>query len=154
MKILVINGVNMNFLGIRNKEVYGNRDYNYLLEMIEKKAKELGVDVECFQSNHEGDIVDKLQEAYFEKPLGIVINPAAFTHTSVAIRDALESLDCIKVEVHISNISDREEFRHRSITQPVCTGQIAGLGLYGYSLAMEYIIEQTKSWFDIKIVIK
>ena len=145
MKILVINGVNMNFLGIRNKEVYGNRDYNYLLEMIEKKAKELGVDVECFQSNHEGDIVDKLQEAYFEKPLGIVINPAAFTHTSIAIRDALESLDCIKVEVHISNISDREEFRHRSITQPVCTGQIAGLGLYGYSLAMEYIIEQTKS---------
>lgn len=145
MKILVINGVNMNFLGIRNKEVYGNRDYNYLLEMIEKKAKELGVDVECFQSNHEGDIVDKLQEAYFEKPLGIVINPAAFTHTSVAIRDALESLDCIKVEVHISNISDREEFRHRSITQPVCTGQIAGLGLYGYALAMEYIIEQTKS---------
>lgn len=145
MKILVINGVNMNFLGIRNKEVYGNRDYNYLLEMIEKKAKELGVDVECFQSNHEGDIVDKLQESYFEKPLGIVINPAAFTHTSVAIRDALESLDCIKVEVHISNISDREEFRHRSITQPVCTGQIAGLGLYGYTLAMEYIIEQTKS---------
>lgn len=145
MKILVINGVNMNFLGIRNKEVYGNRDYNYLLEMIEKKAKELGVDVECFQSNHEGAIVDKLQEAYFEKPLGIVINPAAFTHTSVAIRDALESLDCIKVEVHISNISDREEFRHRSITQPVCTGQIAGLGLYGYALAMEYIIEQTKS---------
>ena len=145
MKILVINGVNMNFLGIRNKEVYGNKDYSYLVEMIDKKAKELGVDVECFQSNHEGDIVDKLQEAYFEKPLGIVINPTAFTHTSVAIRDALESLDCIKVEVHISNISDREEFRHRSITQPVCTGQIAGLGLYGYSLAMEYIIEQTKS---------
>lgn len=145
MRILVINGVNMNFLGIRNKEVYGNRDYNYLLEMIEKKAKELCVDVECFQSNHEGAIVDKLQEAYFEKPLGIVINPAAFTHTSVAIRDALESLDCIKVEVHISNISEREEFRHRSITQPVCTGQIAGLGLYGYTLAMEYIIEQTKS---------
>ena len=114
MKILVINGVNMNFLGIRNKEVYGNKDYSYLLKMI-------------------------------EEPLGIVINPAAFTHTSVAIRDALESLDCIKVEVHISNISDREEFRHRSITQPVCTGQIAGLGLYGYTLAMEYIIEQTKS---------
>lgn len=145
MKILVINGVNMNFLGIRNKEVYGNKDYSYLVEMIDKKAKELGVDVECFQSNHEGAIVDKLQEAYFEKPLGIVINPAAFTHTSVAIRDALESLDCIKVEVHISNISDREEFRHKSLTQPVCTGQIAGLGLNGYTLAMEYIIEQTKS---------
>ena len=145
MKILVINGVNMNFLGIRNKEVYGNRDYSYLLKMIDKKAKELGVDVECFQSNHEGAIVDKLQEAYFEKLAGIVINPAAFTHTSVAIRDALESLDCIKVEVHISNISDREEFRHKSLTQPVCTGQIAGLGLSGYTLAMEYIIEQTKS---------
>lgn len=145
MKILVINGVNMNFLGIRNKEVYGSKDYSYLLEMIDKKAKELGVDVECFQSNHEGAIVDKLQEAYFEKPAGIVINPAAFTHTSVAIRDALESLDCIKVEVHISNISEREEFRHKSLTQPVCTGQIAGLGLSGYTLAMEYIIEQTKS---------
>ena len=145
MKILVINGVNMNFLGIRNKEVYGNKDYSYLLKMIDKKAKELGVDVECFQSNHEGAIVDKLQEAYFEKTAGIVINPAAFTHTSVAIRDALESLDCIKVEVHISNISDREEFRHKSLTQPVCTGQIAGLGLSGYTLAMEYIIEQTKS---------
>nr|WP_314099165.1 type II 3-dehydroquinate dehydratase [uncultured Lachnoanaerobaculum sp.] len=145
MKILVINGVNMNFLGIRNKEVYGNKDYSYLLKMIDKKAKELGVDVECFQSNHEGAIVDKLQEAYFEKTAGIVINPAAFTHTSVAIRDALESLDCIKVEVHISNISEREEFRHKSLTQPVCTGQIAGLGLSGYTLAMEYIIEQTKS---------
>ena len=145
MKILVINGVNMNFLGIRNKEVYGNKDYSYLLKMIDKKAKKLGVDVECFQSNHEGAIVDKLQEAYFEKPAGIVINPAAFTHTSVAIRDALESLDCIKVEVHISNISEREEFRHKSLTQPVCTGQIAGLGLSGYTLAMEYIIEQTKS---------
>ena len=145
MKILVINGVNMNFLGIRNKEVYGNKDYKYLLELIDKKADELGVKVECFQSNHEGDIVDKLQEAYFEKIDGIVINPAAFTHTSVAIRDALESLDCIKVEVHISNISDREDFRHKSLTLPVCTGQIAGLGLNGYTLAMEYIVEQTKS---------
>lgn len=140
MKILVINGVNMNFLGIRNKEVYGNKDYNYLLKMIEEKAKELKVEVECFQSNHEGAIVDKLQEAYFEDVAGIVINPAAFTHTSVAIRDALESLGCIKVEVHISNISDREEFRHKSLTQPVCNGQIAGLGLDGYTLAMEYIV--------------
>ena len=96
MKILVINGVNMNFLGIRNKEVYGNKDYNYLLKMIEEKAKELKVEVECFQSNHEGAIVDKLQEAYFEDVAGIVINPAAFTHTSVAIRDALERLGCTK----------------------------------------------------------
>lgn len=143
MKILVINGVNMNFLGIRNKEVYGNRDYNYLLELIKKRADELNIEAECFQSNHEGDIVDKIQSAYFEKIAGIVINPAAFTHTSVAIRDALESLDCIKVEVHISNISDREDFRHKSLTQPVCTGQIAGLGLSGYLLAMEYIVEQT-----------
>ena len=143
MKILVINGVNMNFLGIRNREVYGNRDYNYLLDLIKKKADELNIEVECFQSNHEGDIVDKLQQAYFEKPAGIVINPAAFTHTSVAIRDALESFDCIKVEVHISNISNREDFRHKSLTQPVCTGQIAGLGLSGYTLAMEYIVAQT-----------
>lgn len=145
MKILVINGVNMNFLGIRDKEVYGSMDYNYLLDMIQNKAKELGVEVECFQSNHEGTIVDRLQEAYFENIAGIVINPAAFTHTSVAIRDALESLDCIKVEVHISNISDREDFRHRSLTQSVCTGQIAGLGLDGYTLAIEYIAERIKS---------
>ena len=141
MKILVINGVNMNFLGIRNREVYGNKDYKYLIQMIEEKARELKVDVECFQSNHEGAIVDKLQDAYFEKVEGIVINPAAFTHTSVAIRDALESLGCIKIEVHISNISEREEFRHRSLTQPICSGQIAGLGLDGYTLAMEYIVK-------------
>ena len=115
MKILVINGVNMNFLGIRNREVYGNKDYKYLIQMIEEKARELKVDVECF--------------------------PEAFTHTSVAIRDALESLGCIKIEVHISNISEREEFRHRSLTQPVCSGQIAGLGLDGYTLAMEYIVK-------------
>lgn len=141
MKILVVNGVNMNFLGIRNREVYGNKDYNYLIQMIEEKARELKVNVECFQSNHEGAIVDKLQDAYFEKVEGIVINPAAFTHTSVAIRDALESLGCIKIEVHISNISEREEFRHRSLTQPVCNGQIVGLGLDGYTLAMEYIVK-------------
>ena len=120
MKILVINGVNMNFLGIRNKEVYGNKDYNYLLKMIEEKAKELKVEVECFQSNHEGAIVDKLQEAYFEDVAGIVINPAAFTHTSVAIRDALESLSCIKVEVHISNISVKSESRYLSVTHRLC----------------------------------
>ena len=98
MKILVINGVNMNFLGIRNKEVYGNKDYNYLLKMIEEKAKELKVEVECFQSNHEGAIVDKLQEAYFEDVAGIVINPAAFTHT------ATKALQSVSQGVSISSI--------------------------------------------------
>ena len=139
MKILVINGVNMNFLGIRNKEVYGNKDYNYLLKMIEEKAKELKVEVECFQSNHEGAIVDKLQEAYFEDVAGIVINPAAFTHTSVAIRDALESLGCIKVEVHISNIYKREPIRQRSLIAEACRGTISGFGLDGYRLAIEAV---------------
>jgi len=137
MKILVINGVNMNFLGIRNREVYGNKDYNYLIQMIEEKARELKVDVECFQSNHEGAIVDKLQDAYFEKVEGIVINPAAFTHTSVAIRDALESLGCIKIEVHISNVHARETIRHQSMIAAACKGVICGFGLDSYRLAVE-----------------
>lgn len=144
MKILVINGANLNFLGIRDTSVYGKKDYAYLKEILEQKAVKDGFEIEIFQSNHEGEIIDRLQKAYFEGLAGIVINPGAFTHYSYAIRDALESLDMIKVEVHISNIHKREEFRHTSVTAPVCTGQIAGLGLKGYELAIDYILEETK----------
>ena len=135
MKILVINGPNLNFLGIRDKKIYGTQDYEYLVNMLHDKARELGIDIETWQSNHEGAIIDKLQEAYFEHEKGeldgIVINPGAYTHYSYAIRDALAPLDFPKYEVHISDIHSREDFRHVSVTLPECTKQIAGKGLEG-----------------------
>ncbi len=140
MRILVINGPNLNFLGIREKGIYGKEDYDYLLGLLENKAKELGITVETFQSNCEGEIIDRLQKAYYDKADGIIINPGAYTHYSYAIRDALSSLTVPKVEVHISNIHQREEFRHTSVTAPVCNGQITGLGLEGYLLAVDAII--------------
>ncbi len=138
MKILVINGPNINFLGIREKGIYGNQDYAYLEKLINEKARELDADVEIFQSNHEGAIIDRIQQAYYDKVDGIVINPGAFTHYSYAVRDALASVaDIPKIEVHISNVHTREEFRHTSVTVPVCNGQVVGLGLNGYLYAME-----------------
>jgi 3-dehydroquinate dehydratase-2 len=140
MKILVINGPNINFLGIREKGIYGNQDYAYLEKLINDKANELGVEVEVFQSNHEGAIIDKIQQAYYDKVDGIVINPGAFTHYSYAVRDALASVaDIPKIEVHISNVHTREEFRHTSVTVPVCNGQVLGLGLNGYLYAVQAI---------------
>lgn len=139
MKILVLNGPNINFLGIREKGIYGTRDYEALVEMIEERAQELGVEVEIFQSNYEGALIDKIQENY-QRADGIIINPGAYTHYSYALRDALASLEVPKIEVHISNIHKREEFRHISVTAPVCTGQIAGLGFAGYLLAMEALV--------------
>jgi 3-dehydroquinate dehydratase-2 len=141
MRILVINGPNLNFLGIREKGIYGTQDYSYLLRLLEEKAREKQFELETFQSNGEGEIIDRLQKAYYDQVDGIVINPGAYTHYSYAIRDALSSLAIPKIEVHISNIHQREEFRHTSVTAPVCTGQIAGLGLQGYLLAIEAIIE-------------
>ena len=139
MKILVINGPNLNFLGIREKGVYGTQNYDDLLQMISDKAKELDAAAEVFQSNHEGAIIDRIQDAYFDGTEGIVINPGAFTHYSYALRDALSSVEIPKVEVHISNVHKREEFRHTSVTAPVCDGQVLGLGLKGYALAMDYL---------------
>lgn len=142
MKILVINGPNINFLGIREKGIYGDENYDVLVDRIKDKAKNLGIEVEVFQSNHEGVIIDKIQEAYYSKVDGIVINPGAYTHYSYAIRDALASVAAIpKIEVHISNIHTREEFRHTSVTAQVCTGQVVGLGLRGYLYALEAITE-------------
>ncbi len=137
-KLLVINGPNINFIGIREKGVYGSDNYESLVKMIEDKAAELGVAVEVFQSNHEGAVIDKIQQAYYDKVDGIAINPGAWTHYSYAIRDALASVEAIpKIEVHISNVHKREEFRHISVTAPVCTGQVVGLGLKGYLYALE-----------------
>lgn len=145
MKILVINGPNLNFLGIRERSVYGNQDYNYLCNMIKDKAAADGDEVECYQSNHEGAIIDRLQEAYSDGTKGIVINPGAYTHYSYAIHDALKSLeDIIKVEIHISDIQSREEFRKVSVTAPACDKQIYGHGLNGYLEAMDFIHEALK----------
>ncbi len=141
MKLLVINGPNLNFLGIREKNIYGNQDYEYLCNMIKEKAALIGAEVECYQSNHEGAIIDRLQQAYSDGTEGIVINPGAYTHYSYAIHDALKSLeDIIKVEVHISDIQAREEFRKTSVTAPACHKQIYGHGLNGYTEAMDYIL--------------
>ena len=142
MKLLVINGPNINFLGIREKGIYGSQNYEALVKSIEDHAIKLDIEIEVFQSNSEGAIIDKIQEAYYSKVDGIVINPGAFTHYSYAIRDALASIEDIpKIEVHISNVHKREEFRHVSVTASVCTGQVVGLGLKGYLYAMEALIE-------------
>ena len=141
MNILVINGPNLNFLGIREKGIYGTTDYAGLVKMIENKGKESDNDITVFQSNHEGAIIDRIQEAYFDGTEGIVINPGAFTHYSYAIRDALASVDIPKVEVHISDITKREEFRKISVTKDACQKQIYGRGLEGYMEAIDFLIE-------------
>lgn len=141
-KILVINGPNLNFLGIREKNIYGSENYDSLVKMIEDYAKEKGFEAECYQSNHEGAIIDKIQEAYYRGIDGLVINPGAYTHYSYAIRDALASVTAFpKIEIHISDINSREEFRHVSVTEPACDGQIVGEGLKGYLMAIDRILE-------------
>lgn len=145
VKILVINGPNLNFLGIREKGIYGTTDYAGLVKMIEDKAAETETEVSVFQSNHEGAIIDRIQEAYFDGTEGIVINPGAFTHYSYAIRDALASIVVPKVEIHISDITQREEFRKISVTKEVCDTQIYGHGLNGYLEAMDFLLEKNKT---------
>lgn len=139
MKILVINGPNLNFLGIREKKVYGEQSYNTLINMILRKGSEIGAEIENFQSNHEGAIIDRLQQAYYDGTDGVVINPGAYTHYSYAIHDALRSVFVPKVEVHISDINEREAFRKISVTAPACDLQIIGHGLNGYLEALDYI---------------
>ena len=136
-KILVINGPNLNLLGLREPAIYGNRDFNALIEFIKESARNLGLQVECFQSNHEGAIVDKIQQAYgvFD---GIVINPAAYTHTSVAILDALKAVAIPTVEVHISDVSEREEFRRHSFVSLYAAMTIMGKGFDGYLEALSF----------------
>lgn len=140
MKILIINGPNINFLGIRERDVYGNHDYQYLLGLIGKKGEESNSVIEVFQSNHEGAIIDRIQDTYSDGTEGLIINPGAYAHYSYAIRDALASISIPKVEVHISNIMERENFRHVSVTAPVCDYKIFGEGLNGYIQAIDYLI--------------
>ena len=136
-KILIINGPNLNLLGTREPEIYGKLTISDIEKQLKNKAEQLKVEIECFQSNCEGEIVDKIGLAK-NKFDAIIINPAAYTHTSVAIRDAISAVDIATIEVHISNIYSREEFRHKSFIAPVCVGQISGLGIDGYLLALEY----------------
>ena len=138
MKLLIINGPNLNMLGLREPDIYGKKDYNTLCRMIEDACK--GIDFEIYQSNHEGDIVDKIQSA-FGNTDGIVINPAAYTHTSVAILDALKAVGIPTVEVHISDINTREEFRKFSYVSLYAQKQIAGKGLDGYIEAIQHLKE-------------
>lgn len=139
--ILVINGPNMNLLGIRQPEIYGNTDYVDLENMITAEAERLGVTVSFFQSNHEGDLVDAIQQAYFDKVDGILINPGAYTHTSIALLDAVKSVGIPAVEVHISDPDAREEFRHVSYIRDACIGSIRGRGVQGYLAGLKLLAE-------------
>ena len=139
MKILVINGPNLNMLGIREPGIYGNQSFDALCAFIQNAVAEAGAECELYQSNHEGCIVDKIQEAY-GKFDGIVINPAAYTHTSVAIADALSAVAIPTVEVHISNVMEREAFRHHSFVAPIAKKTYMGLGFEGYRRAVRYLV--------------
>ena len=140
MKILVINGPNLNFLGIREKNIYGNQDYDSLVKMIREHADAIGAEVEVFQSNHEGALVDEIQKAYGIMD-GIVINPGAYTHTSIAILDAVKAVSIPTVEVHISKVEEREEFRQISYVRLACVKTITGHGTDGYLEAIDFLNE-------------
>lgn len=142
MKILVVNGPNLNLLGIREPEIYGRQTYEMLEEFVRTSATEAGAEVELFQSNHEGAMVDRIQQAYFDGTEGIVLNPAAYTHTSVAILDALKAVAIPAVEVHLSDVSAREPFRQISYPGMACETSFIGLGFEGYRRAIRYLMEK------------
>ncbi len=139
MKILVIHGANLNMLGMREPEIYGHLSLEDINQILIQDARVLGVDIEIFQSNHEGVLIDVIHKAWQSKD-GIVINPGAFTHTSVALRDAIAAVNIPTVEVHLSNVYKREEFRHHSMIAPVAIGQISGFGLESYRLGLRAIV--------------
>ena len=138
-KVLLIHGPNLNLLGKREPWVYGSKSYDEINAMILKKAKDLKMNIDILQSNHEGNIIDKIHEAFENEIDFIVINPGAFTHYSIAIRDAISGVKIPTIEVHLSNIHKREEFRHKSVIAPVSVGQISGLSYHSYLLALDYI---------------
>lgn len=137
MKILIIHGPNLNLLNMRDSSIYGGQSLEEINQLIKSKSIELETDVDFFQSNHEGEIIDKIQETIDLDYTGIIINPAAFTHYSIGIRDAIEMLEIPVIEVHLSNIYGREDFRSKSVIAPVCKGQICGLGYGSYLIAMD-----------------
>lgn len=136
-KVCVIHGPNLNFTGIRQPEIYGSRTLEDINASIAEAARALDIETEIFQSNYEGAVIDKIQECHFNGTSGIIINPGAFTHYSYAIHDALAGVSIPAVEVHLSNIHKRDEFRRKSVTAPACMGQICGFGEYGYILALD-----------------
>lgn len=138
MKLLIINGPNLNMLGIREPDIYGRQTYQNLVDYVNQVCVDMGIVCEVFQSNHEGDIVDKIQAAYGNTD-GIVINPAAYTHTSVAILDALKAVCIPAVEVHLSDVNQRESFRHVSYAGMACEKTFAGFGFEGYKMAIEHL---------------
>ncbi|MGL4642152.1 MAG: type II 3-dehydroquinate dehydratase [Cetobacterium sp.] len=138
MKILIINGPNLNFLGKREPEIYGNKTLDMINNEIEVLGKNLGLELAFYQSNHEGCIIDKIQDSY-EKIDYLIINPGAFTHYSIGIRDAILSTNLKTIEVHLSNVYSREEFRHKSVISDICIGKITGFGSEGYKMALQYL---------------
>lgn len=141
MKILVINGPNLNMLGIREPELYGRTTYDDLITMIEDHCEQKNIEVKCLQSNHEGDLVDFIQGAFFDGTDGIVINPGAYTHTSVAILDALKAVSIPAVEVHITDIDEREPFRKISYISSYCSKSVIGKGIEGYIEAIDFLAD-------------
>ena len=140
MKIYIINGPNLNMLGIREPDQYGSASYDALIKMVREHCEKLGIEPIFYQSNHEGDLVDKIQEAYFARADGIVINPGAYTHTSIAILDALKATILPCVEVHISKVEEREDFRQVSYIRSACKKTITGHGISGYVEAVDFLI--------------
>ena len=142
MKFLVMNGPNINMLGVREPDIYGKQDYKALCQLVRDTAAELGDEVELFQSNHEGALVDAIQQAYFDRVDGMIINPAAYTHTSVALLDAVKAVGIPTVEVHVSDPDRREDFRHVSYIRAACIATIRGHGLPGYLEALHLLCER------------
>jgi 3-dehydroquinate dehydratase-2 len=138
---IIINGPNLNMLGIREKEIYGTESYSALCAYLKEQAMQRDIDITMLQSNIEGEIINFIQQAYFEGCDGIIINPGAYTHYSYAIADALKSIHIPTIEVHLSNVHDREKFRQVSVTAPSCIGQICGFGFYGYVIAMDALLQ-------------
>ena len=141
MKLLILNGANINMLGIREPDIYGRQNFQNLIDSVQAHADEKGVQVEFYQSNHEGDLVDAIQRAYFDGTDGIVFNPGAYTHTSLAIADAVKAVGIPTVEVHISAVEKREAFRQVSYIRSVCVHTITGQGIAGYNQAVDFLTE-------------
>ena len=140
MKLLIINGPNINFIGIREKGIYGTESYEDICKRLMNYAQEKGIELEIWQSNHEGAIIDKIQSIYNSDVKGVVINPGAYTHYSYAISDAIKSVDIPFIEVHLSDINSREDFRKISVTEPACAAQISGHGAQGYFMGIDMLI--------------